>query len=119
MLDSHTGNAYLIEINPRATQVGHLALGSGRDLPAALYAALSGNPVQAAPKVTENDTITLFPQEWVRDPASPYLTSGYHDVPWEEPELLRACVGKRWKRNRKSSKELRVQALSTVGLPRL
>jgi hypothetical protein len=119
MLDSHTGNAYLIEINPRATQVGHLALGTGRDLPAALYAALSGDPVHAAPKVTENDTITLFPQEWVRDPASPYLTSGYHDVPWEEPELLRACVGKRWKRNRKSSKELRVQALSTVGLPRL
>ena len=119
MLDSHTGNAYLIEINPRATQVGHLALGSGRDLPAALYAALSGNPVQAAPKVTENDTITLFPQEWVRDPASPYLTSGYHDVPWEEPELLRACVGKRWKRNRNSSKELPAQALSTVGLPRL
>ena len=61
MLEAHTGNAHLIEINPRATQVGHLALGPGRDLPAALYAALSGICPPAAPKVTENDTIALFP----------------------------------------------------------
>ena len=34
MLEEQTGDPYLIEINPRATQVGHLALGAGRDLPA-------------------------------------------------------------------------------------
>lgn len=119
MLERHTGNAHLIEINPRATQVGHLPLGAGRDLPAALYSALSGSPLQAAPRVTENDTIALFPQEWLRDPASTFLTSGYHDVPWEEPELLRACVGKRWKQNLKSGKQVPVRALSTVRLPRL
>jgi predicted ATP-grasp superfamily ATP-dependent carboligase len=49
MLEARTGNAHLIEINPRATQVGHLALGPGRDLPAALYAALSGLALHAAP----------------------------------------------------------------------
>jgi len=119
MLESHTGNAYLIEINPRSTQVGHLPLGPGRDLPAALYSVLSGDPLRAAPQVTEKDTITLFPQEWLRDPASPFLTSGYHDVPWEEPELLRACIRKRWKQKIRSSKKVAVQALSTVGLPRL
>ena len=119
MLESHTGNAYLIEINPRSTQVGHLPLGPGRDLPAALYSVLSGDPFRAAPQVTEKDTITLFPQEWLRDPASPYLTSGYHDVPWEEPELLRACIRKRWKQKIRSSKKVAVQALSTVELPRL
>jgi hypothetical protein len=119
MLESHTGDAYLIEINPRSTQVGHLNLGPGRDLPAALYSALSGDPLRTAPKVTENDTITLFPQEWLRDPASPFLISGYHDVPWEEPELLRACVAKRWKQSLRSSKEVPVQTLSTVRLPRL
>src|SRR2546422_5036658 len=42
ILESLTGNAYLIEINPRATQVGHLTLGHGRNLPAALFAALTG-----------------------------------------------------------------------------
>jgi len=94
MLEARTGNAYLIEINPRTTQVGHLALGPGRDLPAAFYAALTGKSVQPAPQVTENDTIALFPQEWKRDPASPFLRSGYHDVPWDEPGLVRACVNK-------------------------
>ncbi len=92
MLEAHTGNAYLIEINPRTTQVGHLALGPDHDLPAALFAAMTGKDVQPAPKVTENDTIALFPQEWKRDPASPFLLSGYHDVPWDEPALVSACV---------------------------
>jgi len=92
MLEAHTQNAYLIEINPRATQVGHLTLGPDHDLPAALYSAISGEPIQSAPKLTEHDTITLFPHEWISDPKSPYLTSSYHDVPWEEPELVRACI---------------------------
>jgi Carbamoyl-phosphate synthase L chain, ATP binding domain len=87
-----TGKAYLIEINPRITQVGHLALGAGRDLPAALVSAISGCTVKVKPKVTENDIITLFPQEWMREPSSSYLCSGYHDVPWAEAELLQLCV---------------------------
>ena len=99
MLEASTGNAYLIEVNPRATQVGHLRLGPGRDIPAALYAALSGTAVQPAPQVTERDTIALFPQEWIRDPESAFLQSGYHDVPWEEPELVRDCVSNREKQS--------------------
>ena len=47
MLEAHTGNAYLIEINPRSTQVGHLTLGLGRDIPAALY--LSGVRTNSSP----------------------------------------------------------------------
>jgi ATP-grasp domain-containing protein len=119
MLETHTGDAHLIEINPRATQVGHLTLGPGHDLPAALYAALSGEPVHAAAKVTDNDTIALFPQEWMRDPASSFLQSGYHDVPWEEPELLRVCAGKRQKQATFISQQSPVQTFSTVRLPRL
>lgn len=118
MLEAHTGNAHLIEINPRATQVGHLALGPGHDLPAALYAVVSGETFHAAPKVTDKDVITLFPQEWMRDPASALLTSGYHDVPWEEPELLRACVSKPRKLNLSSSRQDSAPALSTVRIPR-
>jgi biotin carboxylase len=92
ILEADTGHAYLLEINPRATQVGHLTLGVGRDLPAALYSAVSGESLQPAPIVTGKDTIALFPQEWIRDPGSEFLRSAYHDVPWEEPELVRACV---------------------------
>ena len=94
MLEAHSGKAHLIEINPRTTQVGHLALGLERDLPAALYAALTGKEIQPAPKITENETIALFPQEWGRDPKSEFLQSAYHDVPWEEPQLIRSCIRK-------------------------
>jgi hypothetical protein len=97
MLEAGSGDAYLLEVNPRATQVGHLTLGPGRDLPAALYAAVTGKIVQDAPRITDKDIIALFPQEWTRDPASPILEIAYHDVPWDEPELIQACVRGRQK----------------------
>jgi biotin carboxylase len=92
MIESKTRNAHLIETNPRATQVGHLTLGAGHDLPAALFAAVTGNAIRLAPKLTEKDTIALFPREWLRDPESPFIASAYHDVPWDEPRLIAACV---------------------------
>jgi hypothetical protein len=121
MLDAKTGYAHLIEINPRSTQVGHLTLGPGRDLPAALYSAVSGKPVRPARKMTENDTIALFPQEWIRDEASPFLRSCYHDVPWQEPELVNACVLSRrkqraWYSPGKSSKPLAAVELADFDL---
>lgn len=104
MLEAQTGKAYLIEINPRATQIGHLTLGPGRDLPAALKAVLTGDAVQYAPKATENDVVVLFPQEWMRDPASPLIRTEYHDVPWEEPGLLQACIERARKHHRSTTR---------------
>lgn len=92
MLDQELRHAYLIEINPRVTQVGHLSFGAGYDLPGALITALTGVEHNPLPAVTDNNVITLFPKEWLRDPGSCYLHSGYHDVPWDQPELVRACV---------------------------
>lgn len=89
LLEKHSGNPYLIEVNPRPTQVGHLNLGRGHDIPAALYAAVTETETSEAAPVTEKDTIALFPQEWVRNPQSVFLRSAYHDIPWEEPELIR------------------------------
>jgi ATP-grasp domain len=119
MLEAQPEHAHLIEINPRATQVGHLTLGAGCDLPAALYAAVTGGAVHPAPRLTENDTIALFPQEWLRDPASPFLQSGYHDVPWDEPELIRSCARKRHKKGEVEFQRTPLQNLSAVRLPRL
>jgi len=118
MLEAETGNAYLIEINPRSTQVGHLTLGPGRDIPAALYSAASGQRVRPAPKLTEDKTIALFPQEWIRDPASVFLQSAYHDVPWDRPELIRACVRSRRKQRAWYSQQSRLQAFSLARSPR-
>lgn len=111
MLEAETRNAHLIEVNPRATQVGHLTLGPGRDLPAALSAAISGQPVREAPKVTDNDTIALFPQEWMSNPSSRFLQSGYHDIPWEEPALVRACICGIQKGSAPRSRQRAVQVL--------
>jgi hypothetical protein len=92
VIDEDTGHPYLIEMNPRATQICHLPLGAGRDLPASLRAALSGERLREAPRVTDRDLIAFFPQEWLRDPASPFLKTAYHDVPWDQPDLVRVCV---------------------------
>jgi ATP-grasp in the biosynthetic pathway with Ter operon len=107
MLEEETGNAHLVEINPRSTQVGHLSLGPGRDIPAALYAALSGKAVEEPPKITEKDTIALFPQEWIRDAESPFLRLAYHDIPLQEPELIRDCVSNYQKQSAWYSKSVR------------
>ncbi len=119
MLQTQSENAYLIEINPRLTQVAHLTLGLGRDIPAALYSAVSGQTISPAAKVTEENTIALFPQEWIRDPASPFLQSAYHDVPWDKPELILACVRARRKQADWYSQQSRVQALSVARQPRI
>jgi hypothetical protein len=92
LIEQKTGSVYMIEFNPRATQVGHLTLGQGKDLPGALYSAVTGTEPREAPNLTENQTIALFPQESSRDPESLYLKSGYHDVPKGQPELIRACL---------------------------
>jgi Carbamoyl-phosphate synthase L chain, ATP binding domain len=103
LLEKESEKAFLIEMNPRATQVGHLALGPGRDLPTALTAAVSGRAIPESPRVTENLMIALFPQEWSRDPGSPLLNSAYHDIPWEDPDLVRYCLRKSRKWNDRRS----------------
>lgn len=118
MLEANTGNAYLIEVNPRATQVGHLALGEGRDLPAALYGAVTGQAIRVAPAVTANRTIALFPHEWARDPQSEFLRTGYHDVPWDTPELVHACIRRSrkqtsWYARGEANREMSVAAPAT------
>ena len=118
MLEAAGGHAYLIEINPRSTQVGHLALGAERDIPAALYAAATGRKPQPSQPVTDKHTIALFPQEWIRDSASPYLRSAYHDVPWDEPELIRACIKARKKQQKWRVKKSALRSLSAAGVPR-
>lgn len=118
MMEAQTGKAYLIEINPRPTQVGHLRLGPGRDLPAALRGAVSGGSVLESSRMTDNDTIAFFPQEWQRNPESIFLRSAYHDVPWQEPELLRVCARKQRKWSAWFSQRKGRQVFLEARLPR-
>jgi hypothetical protein len=92
MLEDGTGAAHLIEVNPRSTPLSHLALGPGRDPVAALAARLTGRGAAASAPVTDNPVIVHFPQAWRQDPASELLRTGHHDVPWEDPGLLRELM---------------------------
>jgi hypothetical protein len=94
MIDDASGIARLIEINARATQTCHLALGHGRDLVSALCSEIAGRPFNRIPIPGITDTIALFPLAWQHEPSSSVLKTAYHDVPWEEPQLVRAGVAK-------------------------
>ena len=91
MIEDATGDAYLIECNPRPIQVCHLGSRIGADLCGALAARLrqAAPPSQTAIRAEE---IALFPQEWQRDAGSLADTDRYLDVPWEDQPLLRAMV---------------------------
>jgi hypothetical protein len=97
VIDQRNGRPQLIEVNMRATQIGHLRLGSGRDLTAALCQAATGEHIGPLSAYTEQEFIALFPQEWLRDPCSEYLRTAYHDVPWEIPGLVRLATSRDWR----------------------
>jgi acetyl/propionyl-CoA carboxylase alpha subunit len=92
MIEAATGRPYMIEMNPRNTPISHVRLGPGRDLVEALLARLARRPPRARPAVTDHDVIVFFPHTWKHDPHSAFLHTGFHDVPWEEPDLVRALV---------------------------
>jgi len=96
ILEASTGAAYLVEMNPRATPICHLALGVGQDLPVALYTQLMDAPPRTPSAHIDHDVIAIFPGEWQRDPASAYLVSGHHDIPLDEPALIRDCIDRPW-----------------------
>lgn len=88
VVEQGTGRKLLIEMNPRATPICHL----GGGLAAAYAAHLRGEDAAAIALPPPGTEIALFPGEWLRDPHSPHLRGAWHDVPWEDPGLLRAYL---------------------------
>jgi predicted ATP-grasp superfamily ATP-dependent carboligase len=86
MLDSR-GEASLIECNPRPTCLSYMGPVSGRRLCVALYHYLAGKEMPA-PTQPRHEVVAHFPQEWRRDPQSDYLFNAFHDVPWDDPDLM-------------------------------
>jgi hypothetical protein len=76
------GIPQLIEINPRATQICHLALDA--DLPAALL----GFPPR--PPVTTRSLVALFPQLLANPQRLPAV---FYDSPWDDQAVLQAFSG--------------------------
>ena len=96
ILDKQSGAPYLIELNPRCTQLGHLPLPSQGDLAGYISAKLQGEPQQISEDSIQGDTVAFFPQTFTWNPKSEFLKHGYHDVPWEEPALFKELLRDRW-----------------------
>ena len=90
MIEESTGTPYLIEMNPRCTRLCHLQLGKGRDMVAALCEQLTGDTPLPAAAMTQNELIAYYPEAWMDH--SEFLSQSFHDVPQDEPELIRELL---------------------------
>lgn len=95
MLERGTGQPYLLEMNPRATQLGHLPLedsDNGGSLAEALWIAWTGNtvprPASAASPAGVPQRIAFYPQALALGPDNPQLASAWLDRLCEEPKLI-------------------------------
>jgi hypothetical protein len=87
---SRSGRAFLLELNPRATPVAHLPVADGTHLPSAFYRQVAGAAPLSGAVPIQSELIALFPTEWKRDRNSPFLKTAHHDLPSDEPGLVRA-----------------------------
>ncbi len=98
VIEEDTDVAYLVELNPRATQLGHLNLSAHGDLAGVMARKLKNESPDriASENQLRNRAIAFFPHAFKSDPGSAYLHQGYHDVPWDEPALVRALLCDPW-----------------------
>ena len=104
MLERATGTAWLIELNPRCTQLGHLPLTSRGDLAGAWVDALTGHRTGTATPFPGAQTIAFFPQAQRWGATNEFLRSVHHDVPWEEKRLLEELLLEPWPERQWSSR---------------
>jgi hypothetical protein len=97
ILESKSGDAYLIEMNPRCTQLGHLPIAGQGDLAGIFCRTFTNtNPQQQQRSLCEK-TIVFFPQAIMSNARFPYLQTSYVDVPWGEPRLVRELMSRDWR----------------------
>jgi hypothetical protein len=98
LIEQDTGAAYLLELNPRATQLGHLNLSAHGDLAGVMAGKLKNEEPGwiASENQIQDGPIVFFPNTFKSNPGSAYLYQGYHDVPWDEPVLVRELLCDPW-----------------------
>lgn len=100
IVDTETGHASLIELNPRCTQLGHLVACDEGDLVGVLCRSMFPKcELQMRGRIHER-TIAFFPQLLFASGRCLPLDDAYIDVPWSEPELVRQLAACDWRRRR-------------------
>jgi hypothetical protein len=101
IMESVTGVPYLIEMNPRCTQLGHIEFAGEGCLAGVLSAAMRGEPRPLAQNPIRTDKIALFPQALAAgEVCRPHIDASYHDLPSEEPQLMGELMLKSWPQRR-------------------
>lgn len=97
ILDPVSKTPWLIELNPRATQIGHLEPTGGKSLVRTLCHQLTGSQAPRSEPIGE-ETIAFFPQFLQCDPETPVLAQANirYDVPWQDPRLTRELMRTPW-----------------------
>ena len=105
IIDAKSGFLYLIELNPRITQIGHLEPGGKQNLVTALCRRWAGESSSAQIAFSE-EMIAFFPHSLRCKPNHPLLASPNlrHDIPIDEPELVRELSRKPWNSRHLSSR---------------
>lgn len=89
------GRAWLIELNPRATQLSHVAADDRSSVAEILALTKLDRPVPDQPPLPAGQTVAFFPGAWCS--ASPTAAqSTFQDVPWDEPDLMAELVKLPW-----------------------
>jgi hypothetical protein len=96
LIDHRTGIPYLIEMNPRCTQLGHLPLAGGNDLAGALCAKLIGRACTTSAPSIEGQVVAFFPQVERWGPRKPQNYGIYVDFPHGQTKLVKELVRPSW-----------------------
>lgn len=83
---------YLIEVNARCTQLGHLPLAGGRDLAGALCGKLTGRINEVGRDSIEGKVVAFFPQAERFATGRTISEAEYKDIPQDQPRLLSELI---------------------------
>ena len=99
ILEAETDRAYLIEMNPRCTQLGHIPIDGQGDL-ARFLGPITAITHESYPSIPRSQIVAFFPQSlWsLREPVMNCPI--YIDVPWMEPALVRELMKRDWRERR-------------------
>ena len=96
MVDEATGEALLIELNPRLTALSNIRIDTFRDLVGAVATILSGVACEPAALRPTGELVAHFPNAWQWHRNDPRLAACFHDVPWDEPGLMAEMLRPGW-----------------------
>jgi glutathione synthase/RimK-type ligase-like ATP-grasp enzyme len=95
IIDQSDGRYCLIELNPRATQLGHIRRG-GSDLASLLFAKIAREPTPSTVTPDHGPVVALFPQALRFNSGATEKYAATLDVPWSEPQLIRELLRLPW-----------------------